>query len=77
MAIDFESLLTNDQKIELVNNRISQFAAEAYQVSLNKKTAESIGTEENINALNNTLTVLESAIAVHQEELDRLNKLTN
>ena len=77
MAIDFESLLTNDQKIELVNNRISQFAAEAYQVSLNKKTAESIGTEENISALENTLKVLESAITVHQEELDRLNKLTN
>ena len=42
MSIDFEAMLTDAQKRELIQNRIAQFAAEAYQYSLNKKTAESI-----------------------------------
>ena len=37
MSIDFAAMLTNDQKRQLLENRIQQFAAEAYQYSLNLK----------------------------------------
>jgi hypothetical protein len=70
--IDFESMLSADQKRELLNSRIKQFAAEAYQHSLNKKTAENIQNEKQIEASTNALTILQEAIKVHQEELIKL-----
>lgn len=72
MAIDFEALLTNEQKANLLQQRIAQFAAEAYQHELNKKTGESIGSEEQIESSTNALVILEQAIKVHQDELNNL-----
>ena len=72
MAIDFESLLTTQQKRDLLQNRIAQFAAEAYQYTLNKKTAEDINSESQIEAADKNLEILESAIKVHQAELEQL-----
>jgi hypothetical protein len=72
MSIDYSSMLTDVQKRQLVENRLQQFAAEAYQYTLNKKTAESIENEQQIEAANKALTILEAAIAVHQEELSKL-----
>ena len=72
MAIDFESLLTNEQKANLLQQRIAQFAAEAYQHELNKKTADSLGTEEQIETIEKNLEILEAAINVHREELAKL-----
>jgi hypothetical protein len=72
MAIDFESLLTTQQKRDLLQNRIAQFAAEAYQYTLNKKTAEDINSESQIEAADKNLEILESAIRVHQAELEQL-----
>ena len=72
MAIDFESLLTTQQKRDLLQNRIAQFAAEAYQYTLNKKTAEDINSESQIEAADKNLEILESAIRVHQAELEAL-----
>ena len=72
MAIDFGSMLSTEQKRELLNNRINQFAAEAYQYSLNKKTAEDIGSEEQVEAIDKSLNILESAIQVHLAELASL-----
>lgn len=72
MSIDYASMLTDAQKRQLVENRLAQFAAEAYQYSLNKKTAESIQNEQQIEAADKALAILEAAIAVHQEELSKL-----
>jgi hypothetical protein len=72
MAIDFSSLLTTEQKRQLLEGRIAQFASEAYQYTLNLKTAESVGTEEQVEGIKKSIEVLESAITVHQEELAAL-----
>ena len=72
MAIDFESLLSNEQKANLLQQRIAQFAAEAYQHELNKKTGASIGSEEQVESSTNALAVLEQAIQIHQDELNNL-----
>lgn len=72
MAIDFGSLLTDEQKANLVQQRISQFAAEAYQHTLNKATAEKLGATDQVEAADKNLALLESAIEVHQEELSKL-----
>lgn len=70
--MDFGSLLTAEQKRSLVEGRIAQFAAEAYQHTLNKQTAENLGAEQQVEQANRSLAVLEEAIKVHQAELDSL-----
>jgi phage gp46-like protein len=72
MTIDYSSMLTDAQKRQLVENRLQQFASEAYQYSLNKKTAEEIANEEQVEAANKNLEILEAAIKVHQAELSTL-----
>lgn len=72
MSIDFASLLTNEQKRQLLQNRIAQFAAEAYQQTLNKKTAEALQSESQIEASEKSIALLEEAIRIHQEELNNL-----
>jgi hypothetical protein len=69
---DFGSFLTDDQKRQLLENRIQQFAAEAYQHSLNKQTAEKIGSEEQAESAQSSIDILQAAILVHAEELSKL-----
>jgi hypothetical protein len=69
MTIDYSSLLTDEQKRNILQQRISQFAAEAYQHTLNKQTCETLEDEAGIEAADKSLTVLEAAISVHQAEL--------
>ena len=72
MTIDYSSLLTNEQKRNLLQQRISQFAAEAWQHELNKKTCEQLGDESGVESANNALSVLDAAISVHQAELNEI-----
>jgi len=72
MAIDYDSLLTVEQKKAIVENRLQQFAAEAYQTELNKEIQVRDNNEEAIANYDATLSLLESAIEVHQEELAKL-----
>jgi hypothetical protein len=69
MSIDYGSMLTNEQRRQLVESRIAQFAAEAYQHTLNIKTAEQLNNEQAVEAAQKSLETLEAAINVHQEEL--------
>lgn len=69
MAIDYSSLLTNEQRANLLNQRIAQFASEAWQHELNKKTCEQLGDEAGIESAERALEVLDAAITVHQTEL--------
>jgi hypothetical protein len=70
--MDYASLLTPEQKRSLLENRIQQFASEAYQYTLNLKTAESVGTEDQAEGIKKSIEILESAITVHQDELSKL-----
>jgi DNA primase large subunit len=72
MSVDYESLLTADQKREILSARLAQFAAEGYQVSLNKKTAIELNSEEQVEKISEALELLDAAIKIHQEELAKL-----
>ena len=73
MAISYDNLLTQEQKKEIVQGRLQQFAAEAYQTELNREIQVRDNNEEAISSYDATLSLLESAIEVHQEELTKLD----
>lgn len=72
MAIDYSNLLTAEQKKSILEQRIAQFAAEAWQHELNKKACQQLNDEAGIANADNALAVLEAAITVHQDELNTL-----
>lgn len=72
MAIDFSSLLSDEQKKSILEQRINQFASEAYQHVLNKQTSQAIGDEAGIEAADKAIAVIESAIEIHKSELEAL-----
>jgi hypothetical protein len=73
MAISYENLLTVEQKKAIVENRLQQFAAEAYQTELNKQIQIRQNDELAADACDASLSLIESAIAVHVEELAKLD----
>ena len=73
MAIDFNNLLTPDQKRDLLTQRIQQFATEAYQHELNRQIAETVNDEQALLQAESALATLETAITVHEAELDGLS----
>jgi len=72
MSIDYTALLSVEQKKAILEQRISQFAAEAYQHALNKKTCEGLEDLEGAESAQKSLQILEAAITVHKAELDSL-----
>ena len=62
--MDYSSLLTNDQKRNILEQRIAQFASEAYQHSLNKSTCESLGDTDGVENADKALTILDAAIFI-------------
>jgi hypothetical protein len=70
--MDYSALITDEQKRNILSQRITQFASEAYQHSLNKTTCESLNDTEGIDAADKALTILEAAITTHQTELDSI-----
>jgi hypothetical protein len=72
MSINFDELLTKEQKRQILEQRIQQFAVEAYQITLNTRLAENNGDEEAKANGETTLTTLESAINLYVAELDSL-----
>lgn len=72
MAIDYTTLLTDDQKRSILTQRIEQFAAEAYQHGLNKQTCESLQDAAGVESAEKSLQILEAAIEIHKAELDAL-----
>jgi hypothetical protein len=67
--IDYSSLLTDEQKRNVLGQRIAQFAAEAWQHELNKKTCEQLQDVEGVENAEKALVILDAAISVHQTEL--------
>lgn len=72
MALDFNELLTTEQKRDVLTQRVQQFALEAYQHHLNATTAEALGNDEAAAASQEALVSLEAAITVNQAALDAL-----
>lgn len=70
MAIDYSEILSTDQKKEILEARIRQFATEAYQLELNLKVLEDETQKTNVSK---ALLDLEKAIKVHKEELTALS----
>jgi uncharacterized protein (DUF342 family) len=70
---DFGSLLSVEQKKNLLENRITQFAADAYQASLNSETIQKVNPEsEELPKIEESLKLLEAAIKTHQKALSEL-----
>ena len=64
--------VSNEAKQQLLIQRIEQLNLEGYQHELNKKSAEALDNEELVATSNQAITVIESAIAVHEAELAEL-----
>jgi hypothetical protein len=69
MTIDYSKYLSDDQKKKLIHDRLAQFAAEAYQHSINAQVAQSLGNDEGVENAANALSILEAAIDAHESEL--------
>ena len=72
MTIDYTSLLTTEQKRNILQQRIAQFAAEAYQHSLNKATCEALNDTAGAENADKALEILDAAINTHSAELAAL-----
>jgi hypothetical protein len=68
--MDYSSLLSNDQKRSILEQRIAQFASEAYQHELNKEVSKD--NAEAVATADEALAILDNAITIHQEELAKL-----
>jgi len=77
MSIDFNSLLTVEERTSVVTQRVQQLAVEAYQLTLNLNVF-GVQEEPNENAIaeiNKNLELLESMISVYKQELDSLKNV--
>lgn len=72
MAIDYSALLTEDQKKSILEQRLAQFAAEAYQHEINKTVAAATDNADGVKAAEDALAILDKAIEIHKVELDAL-----
>ena len=74
MSIDFNSLLTVDERKAVVTQRVQQLAVEAYQLTLNLKVvnAQEEPNEQALTEIGNNLNLLEQMISVYNEELGTL-----
>ena len=74
MSIDFNTLLTVDERKAVVTQRVQQLAVEAYQLTLNLKVvnAQEEPNEQAQTEIGNNLNLLEQMISVYNEELGAL-----
>ena len=76
MSIDFNSLLTAEERKAVVTQRLQQLAVEAYQLTINKKVLDS-QPEPNEQAtleITNNLNFLEQIISTYSDELNSLGE---
>jgi hypothetical protein len=72
MSNNFSAYLTDEQKQNIIAQRIQQFAVEGYQISINRKVAEANGDEAVLAEIDKNIETLTSVIAAYQAELDAL-----
>ena len=64
--------VSTEHKAELLSQRIQALNLEGYQNELNLKSAEALGNQEVVDQAKANIAVIESAIAVHEAELENL-----
>ena len=74
MSNNFSAYLTDEQKQNIIAQRIQQFAVEGYQISINRKVAEVSGDEAVLAEIDKNIETLTNVIAAYQIELDALPK---
>ena len=76
MSIDFNTLLTVEERTSVVKQRIQQLAVEAYQLSLNLNVinAQEEPNEKALSEINANLDLLGQMISVYKQELDTLEE---
>ena len=72
MSNEFSAYLTDEQKRGIILQRIQQFAVEGYQISINRKVAETNGDETVVTEIDKNIATLAQVIAAYQAELDAL-----
>lgn len=70
--MDYGQYLTDDQKRSILGQRLTQFAAEAYQHEINKQVAVASNNTEAVAAADAALVIIDEAILVHEAELAKL-----
>lgn len=70
--MNYETMLTNDQKMQVLNNRISQLVIEGYQNSIGLKVANKLGDQEKIEQIQTILDIIKVSLETHIEELNFL-----
>lgn len=61
--------VSNEAKAQLLTDRIQALNLEGYQNELNLKSAEALGNQEVVDQAQANISIIESAIAVHEQEL--------
>jgi ABC-type uncharacterized transport system auxiliary subunit len=76
MSIDFNTLLTVEERKSVVTQRVQQLAVEAYQLTLNLNVfnAQEEPNEKALIEITNNLNLLEQLISVYKQELDSLSE---
>lgn len=77
MSLDINSILSDDNKVKILSERINQFATEIYQYELNKKTAIATEMQQQVEATDRAIQILTKAIEIHKAELDTLTSSTS
>ena len=75
MSVDFNALLTLEQKQAILANNIQQFAAQGYTLNLNRQAVQNAGGEEvqvRLDAIDADIKTVESATEVYQAALAEL-----
>lgn len=70
--MNYENILTKEQKIQILNNRMSQLVLEGYQNTVGMKTAVKLGNQDQIDQIQNILNIIEVSLETHNEELQLL-----
>lgn len=68
----YDQYLTNDQKRAILEQRLAQFAAEAFQHDINRQVAEATNNTEGVTVAEQALEILSTAITVHEQQLENL-----
>ena len=75
MSVDFNALLTLEQKQQILANNIQQFAAQGYTLNLNREAIEKANPEDlqdRLDAIDADIKTVESATEVYQAALEEL-----
>lgn len=72
--INYDDILSVEQKKNILNNRISQLIIEGYQNSVGMKVAINLNDQERIDQIQNILNIIEVSLLTHKQELDLLTE---